>query len=97
MAGGITQLYPDSGTSNALYLQGVPISGAAVTPSDGQILKYNAAINEWVPGTGGGGGGAVSSVNSQLPDGAGNVTLTAANVGAASKGFSIAMAAALGL
>lgn len=62
------------------------VSGAA--PSNGQILGYNSTTQLWGPvnppvgGGGGGGSGTVTSVNSQNPDSFGNVTITAANVGA---------------
>lgn len=47
MAGGITQLYPDSGSSDALKIQGKSVSGIA--PTDGQVLEFQAAIEEYVP------------------------------------------------
>jgi len=52
-------LYPDSGTADALKINGTPVSGAK--PANGQTLVYSSSIDEYVPQTpasGGGGGGA---------------------------------------
>lgn len=45
--------------------------------TDGQFLKYDAASKKWIPGTGGGGSGAVDSVNGQT----GVVVLDIADIG----------------
>jgi hypothetical protein len=47
MAGGISQLYPDTGVFDALKIQGKDVSGIA--PSDGQGLVFNGQTQEWVP------------------------------------------------
>ena len=68
MAGGITQLYPDEGTADALKLQGVPISGSAQTPVDGQALVFDSATKEWVPKNISG-GGPTTAATYIAPDG----------------------------
>jgi hypothetical protein len=50
----ISQLYPDAAEANALRIQGVPVSG--VVPQNGQVLVFNASINEYVPAAAGGSG-----------------------------------------
>jgi hypothetical protein len=51
-------LYPDSGTADALKINGTPVSG--LKPANGQTLVYSSSIDEYVPQTpsAGGGGGA---------------------------------------
>ena len=53
MAGGISELYPDEGNADAVKIQGYPVSAAP--PSDGQVLAFNSAIQEYVPATPAGG------------------------------------------
>ncbi len=48
----------------------------AVAPTNGQALVWSAVQNKWIPGTVGGGGGAVDSVNGQI----GVVVLTTADI-----------------
>jgi hypothetical protein len=43
----ITQLYPDEGQANALSIQGKDVSG--IPPSDGQVLAFDAATQQYVP------------------------------------------------
>jgi hypothetical protein len=40
-------LYPDSGTADALKINGTPVSGAK--PANGQTLVYSSSIDEYVP------------------------------------------------
>jgi hypothetical protein len=49
-------LYPDSGTADALKINGTPVSG--LKPANGQTLVYSSSIDEYVPQTPSGGGGA---------------------------------------
>lgn len=49
-------LYPDSGTADALKINGTFVSG--VKPANGQTLVYSSSIDEYVPQTPSGGGGA---------------------------------------
>lgn len=57
-----------------------------VPPGSGQVLGWDGSETEWVDQSGGGGSGTVTSVNDVDPDGAGNVELTPASVGAAPAG-----------
>lgn len=41
------------------------VDTATVAPTDGQVLSWSATDSEWVPASPGGGGGAVTSVNTQ--------------------------------
>ena len=42
-------LYPDSGTADALKINGTAVSGAK--PTNGQTLVYSSSIDEYVPQT----------------------------------------------
>ena len=52
-------LYPDSGTADALKINGTPVSG--LKPANGQTLVYSSSIDEYVPQTPSGGGGSGES------------------------------------
>jgi hypothetical protein len=84
-------LYPDSGTADALKINGTFVSG--VKPANGQTLVYSSAIDEYVPQTPASGG--VTAHKSTHATG-GTDALTPADIGAATKTESIVNALIFG-
>lgn len=80
-------LYPDSGTADALKINGTPVSGAK--PANGQTLVYSSSIDEYVPqtpsGGGGGGGGGAPAAHAATHATGGTDPITPANIGAVAK------------
>lgn len=79
-------LYANQAVPAAQYSQYLPLPSG--TPSAGQVpvaVEDGSTATAW-GSAGGGGSGTVTSVNDVDPDDSGNVTLTAASVGAASTG-----------
>lgn len=81
----LAQLYANQAVPAAQYSQYLPLTTGA--PTAGEVPVFTGDGYATTPGAGGGGGsGTVSSVNDVDPDGSGNVTLAASDVGAASTG-----------
>src|SRR5690349_4282215 len=93
--GGLSQLLaantdPDTTPTGTTYevverITGQPqISYFIQIPHDQGPSLDIRALAGWVgaPGGGGGGGGGIQSVNSELPDGSGNIVVSASDVGA---------------
>lgn len=51
-------------------------------PAGGNAIVWNATTSKWKPGAVAGGTGGVQTVNGEFPDGAGNLVLSASDVGA---------------